>query len=248
VNFYYSQEGQPVGPISKDQFESLARLGVIGPRTFVRKEGLEDWQPYEEFELRVPPEKAEVSGPGPAGDFDTKRLELALAKAAAAARSQAEGAVPHPPSPGPETASPPIEGPDPLPPGAVRTSAMLARRAAAKLLDALMLGLWMGMIQVPLLGFWMDAIVLPANLMGLLVSGFLYTFGFTALWGATPGKKILGLKIVKADGSPISRARAFQRALAEVLVLATLGLGYLAAAADSEKRSLMDRLAQTRVV
>ncbi len=35
----------------------------------------------------------------------------------------------------------------------------------------------------------------------------------TKLWGRTPGKILLGLRVVSADGSPISWSRAWHRAL-----------------------------------
>jgi len=66
--------------------------------------------------------------------------------------------------------------------------------------------------------------------------------------GATPGKLALGLKIVRTGGSPISTGLAFGRYLAHLLSGYLLGIGYIMAAFDVEKRALYDRMCETRVV
>lgn len=66
--------------------------------------------------------------------------------------------------------------------------------------------------------------------------------------GATPGKRLFKLRIVGADGAPPSRARAFLRWLASCISACPAGIGYLIAAAHSEKAALHDRLASTRVL
>jgi uncharacterized RDD family membrane protein YckC len=68
------------------------------------------------------------------------------------------------------------------------------------------------------------------------------------MYGATPGKMALGLKIVRPDGGPISAGRAVGRYFAEILSALTLMIGYMMAGWDSEKRALHDRIADTRVI
>ena len=55
-------------------------------------------------------------------------------------------------------------------------------------------------------------------------------------------------RVVNADGSKVSYAKAFARSLAEYLSIVTLFIGYILAAFDSEKRALHDRVCGTRVV
>jgi len=74
-----------------------------------------------------------------------------------------------------------------------------------------------------------------------------YVF-FNGRYGATPGKMVIGAKIVNTDGTPISYAKAFARFFAEVLSAVILGIGYLMAAFDSEKRTLHDRICETLVI
>ena len=74
----------------------------------------------------------------------------------------------------------------------------------------------------------------------------------TACWarlGATPGKFLLGLKVVDAkSGGPPAWRQAALRAAGYVLSALPLYAGFLWALADREGRALHDRLARTRVV
>jgi uncharacterized RDD family membrane protein YckC len=56
------------------------------------------------------------------------------------------------------------------------------------------------------------------------------------------------LKVVTADGAPISYARAMGRALSELISGLVCYIGYIIAAFDREKRALHDHIANTRVV
>jgi uncharacterized RDD family membrane protein YckC len=76
----------------------------------------------------------------------------------------------------------------------------------------------------------------------------LYEAGFLVRNGATPGKMILGLRVVTADGGPISWGRAIARYFGYWLDTITLLIGYIMAAFDSEKRALHDHICGTRVV
>ena len=65
---------------------------------------------------------------------------------------------------------------------------------------------------------------------------------------ATPGKMACGLKVVTADGDKISAGRAVGRYFAEMLSSMIMMIGYIMAAFDDEKRTLHDRICNTRVV
>ncbi len=71
---------------------------------------------------------------------------------------------------------------------------------------------------------------------------------FLGKYGATPGKMACELKVVTADNENVSYSRAFGRHFAEYLSGIVLGIGYLMSAFDEEKRSLHDRICNTRVV
>jgi uncharacterized RDD family membrane protein YckC len=56
------------------------------------------------------------------------------------------------------------------------------------------------------------------------------------------------LKIIVADGSRVSYLRAFGRHFAKYLSAMILLVGYIMAAFDDQRRTLHDRICETRVV
>jgi uncharacterized RDD family membrane protein YckC len=96
----------------------------------------------------------------------------------------------------------------------------------------------------------------PAALVGVqgvlillqLAIGVSYTVYFLGRFGATPGKMACKLRVVRSDGSPVTYGRAFGRHFAEWLSGLILYIGYIMVGFDDEKRSLHDRVCDTRVV
>ena len=84
-------------------------------------------------------------------------------------------------------------------------------------------------------------------LLGMFVR-MLYAWLFVGRCSATPGKMLVGIKIVMAEGQPISYGRSFGRFWADVVSQLTCYIGYILAAFDDEKRALHDRICNTRVV
>jgi uncharacterized RDD family membrane protein YckC len=78
--------------------------------------------------------------------------------------------------------------------------------------------------------------------------GIAYEVYFLTTRSATPGKMVLGLKVIRADGGPISAGLALGRYLARLLSGFTLLIGFIIAGFDSEKRALHDRICDTRVI
>jgi len=83
----------------------------------------------------------------------------------------------------------------------------------------------------------------------------LYDTAFIALYGATPGKRLFGMYVVRADGSRIGWGRALVRHLLTTLTLnfavITVGLGaliFLVVAFHPDKRGLHDLICDTVVV
>jgi uncharacterized RDD family membrane protein YckC len=56
------------------------------------------------------------------------------------------------------------------------------------------------------------------------------------------------LKVVTSDGGRVSYLRALGRHFAELLSVLTLMVGYIMAAFDEQKRTLHDRICDTRVI
>jgi uncharacterized RDD family membrane protein YckC len=77
---------------------------------------------------------------------------------------------------------------------------------------------------------------------------FAYEVYFVSSRGATLGKMILGLKIVRADGGPVSVGLAAGRFFATMLSSLTFMIGFIIAGFDDQKRALHDRICDTRVI
>ena len=132
-------------------------------------------------------------------------------------------------------------------------------RAAAYLLDILIVVVGYYIIAIPLgLGAVgvMGAMTDPTAMIGLGIAalamsmavGAAYQVYFLTKYGATPGKLVLGLKVIRGDGGPITAGRAFARMCAHALSGMILYIGYFMAGFDSEKRALHDHICDTRVV
>ncbi len=97
------------------------------------------------------------------------------------------------------------------------------------------MGEWTALPPAPMLSF-------------LLLLKLSYFAAFTAVGGQTIGKMALRIRVVAADRTPVDGAVAVRRTLAGAVSALTLGLGYVPAFFDTERRTLHDRLARTRVV
>lgn len=95
----------------------------------------------------------------------------------------------------------------------------------------------------------------PAYIIGSIVATVIqfpliigFQVYFLGKFGATPGKLVLGLRVVGADLQPISYARALGRCAAELISGATCNIGYLLCLYDEQRRTLHDHIAATRVI
>jgi len=90
--------------------------------------------------------------------------------------------------------------------------------------------------------------VLGLSILINIAVAFFYEIYFLTSRGATPGKMALGLKVVRADGGPISMGLAVGRYFAYILSSFTFFIGFIIAGFDEQKRSLHDRICYTRVI
>jgi len=82
----------------------------------------------------------------------------------------------------------------------------------------------------------------------LLLTTLIYSVGFNLAQGATPGKRVLGLRVVKSDGSPLDWQAAFLRFFAECLSAVTFGFGFFLILLTPGDKALHDILVGTRVI
>lgn len=103
----------------------------------------------------------------------------------------------------------------------------------------------------------------PLYVAGLILASIMPGFGgllwmcgviayftcFTAgKWQATPGKRAMGIHVIRADGSPITHASALARVFAYLASWVILCFGFVLAAFTTERTALHDLLCDTRVV
>jgi len=73
-----------------------------------------------------------------------------------------------------------------------------------------------------------------------------YYIAFHWKWGATPGKRILGIRVIReSDGGILVLGRSAGRYFAQFLSVATFGAGYLMVAFSVKKQALHKRIAGT---
>lgn len=82
----------------------------------------------------------------------------------------------------------------------------------------------------------------------LVLWAFLYWWVPVAVVGRTPGKALLGLRILERRGAALSARRAALRAFVLPLSYAVAGLGFLGIVAGRERRALHDVIAGSTVV
>lgn len=94
----------------------------------------------------------------------------------------------------------------------------------------------------------LSALLLPAWAVFALLS-LPYFAGFEgSRWQATPGKRLLGLRVVDDDASPPGLVRAALRQAGGMLSWLSLNFGHALAALPPRYQALHDRIAGTRVV
>ncbi len=136
----------------------------------------------------------------------------------------------------------------------------LGYRVLAFLIDGAILFLfWIAFVY--LLGvvrpfFFRDFLNLPAFFRGLGISGMVvvnwaYDISFETLWnGQTPGKRALGLRVVKEDGSPVGFFESAARNVCRLVDFLPVfyGIGVVSMLASARSRRLGDFVAGSLVI
>jgi uncharacterized RDD family membrane protein YckC len=83
---------------------------------------------------------------------------------------------------------------------------------------------------------------------GFSVNLLYFTLFWSSKFQGTPGKILLGLKIVDVNGNKISYSTALIRYISTFISSLLLGIGYLLIIFDGKKQALHDKLASTYVI
>lgn len=270
MDWFYRLEGEETGPISANDLKALFKAQTITAETQIRREDLAEWQPLRRYMKGAPPTPPPIEPPSEVKKrAPSPPPEPAPATPGAAPRSRCtECGQAYDPDDLIRfddahicAACKPLFT-QKLREGAHTQAALIYGgfwiRFGAKFIDSLLIiavnmaiGFVFG-LSVGMIGFTDGSgeslvIDLLVQVMNIVVPAIYATF-FIGRYGATLGKMACGLKVVRPDGGPISYPRALGRYCAEFLSGLILGIGYIMAAFDSEKRSLHDRICSTRVV
>lgn len=209
-------------------------------------------------EPRPAPERAAPTRPAPPPPAPPPPAAPAYRPAPPPARPVA----PAPPAPAyaPPQRQAPAYAPAPPPandwetPASEMETAGFFPRLGAYLIDALILTVALSIVIVPIVFLAGRVLLENPSLMMLFylvgaVAGFGYPLYFWATQGATPGKKILNLRVVREDGvEPIGWATAALRVVGYIVSGMVCYVGFLMIAFTREKKGLHDMIAKTRVV
>ncbi|MHC1781555.1 MAG: RDD family protein [Anaerolineaceae bacterium] len=131
------------------------------------------------------------------------------------------------------------------------------RRAAAALIDILILGIFITLVTIVLGKAWQasfgDSYESESGMYWLLllapvVITWVYAIGFESDEGATLGKQALGIKVCCMDGGQPGIMRLSARWLLHALSAVILGIGFLMPLWTKKKQTLHDILTGTLVV
>ncbi len=110
------------------------------------------------------------------------------------------------------------------------------------------LGVTLGGINKDLNPQEFENIISAYSLIIGLLSGPIYFTYFTGHGGQTPGKKVMGLRVIGKNGEDIGYGRAFLRYLCYYISFLPFGLGFLIIGFDRHKRGFHDMIVKTFVI
>ncbi|MGH9720804.1 MAG: RDD family protein [Bryobacteraceae bacterium] len=248
MNWFYANGTEKAGPIEEDALHRLAKAGAIQPYTPVWQEGMSGWIRYEEIQPAVTIDQrafTETGVPAFCSECGNPHLIEDMIPFGSAwvcagcknvyAQKLREGVYRE---------------------GARRYGGVFAR-SMARSIDTLIVVAASYSINFVLFGSALGpSRGTPASLIGFfgvmqlvqLAIDAMYHAAFVAKLGATPGKMAMGVRVVRGDGDPMTFPLALGRYFATYVSSFILGIGFMMAAWDEQRRTLHDRICGTLVV
>ena len=256
MNWHYVEQQQQIGPVTDEQLAKLFQTGSINADTLVWREGLPDWIPFRDAKLESNPPP--TTAPPLAATTPANADEVVCAecgKIFPAGETIRHGNARVCASCKPVFLQKLAEGAR-VSTGELNYAGVFTRFAAV-LLDGVLLfmvnlairlavglPLMQGMSEQPSTRLTTQIVLFCIS----TAIGISYEVLLIGKYGATLGKMACKIKVVTADGGPVSYARALGRYFAKMLSAFTCMIGYLMAFFDSQKRALHDHICNTRVV
>ena len=250
MNLYYADGDQQVGPIGKAELQALIRDRKINAKTLVWQDGMQNWQELGVFvrsrrdagtgpsHVAVPVEQSECSECGRVFNED-EMIRFNGARVCAGCKPAFVQKI--------------KEGVSVA--GALDYAGFWIRFGAVAI-DGCIIWIFNIILFIPLGIFTPSSgdspfaalSVIPVMMLLQYAIPAVYDTWFVGKYGATPGKMACKIKIVVPDGNPVSYSRALGRHFAKWLSSIILGIGFIMAVFDDERRTLHDRICETRVV
>ncbi len=251
MKWFYASEGRQLGPIEETELDALAQARIINPDSLVWSDGMPTWDRYDA--VRAPAGPAAIttinnqirSCSGCGHQFTTSAMipfgdswVCAACKPGYLQRLR-EGV---------------------LVPGMLNYAGFWIR-TGAYMIDAVILSVFNMIVSLVALPFILGSYSrgTGANFRSMLmVQGVValveviiaagYQGYFLGSKGATPGKMVLKLKVVRSDGSKLTFGRGVGRYFSYWISSFTMLIGFIMIGFDDEKRALHDRVCDTRVI
>ena len=241
MSWYYAVNGQQAGPVEDAELQRLAMAGAVTASTLVWRAGMEQWAPFSTLAPPVPTEPCQQCKQR----FPQEHMiPLAGGLVCAGCKGTVLQRI--------------REGLAPL--AAAKPFAGFWIRLVARMIDNTITSIAGYVFQIPMFVVvarmdkqkgpdlpWLVGTMALAVVLSLAAAAY-YEAWFLVNKGATPGKMIVGLKVIRARGGPMTWSLAVGRYFAHMLSAFTLYIGYMMAGWDEEKRALHDRVCDTRVV
>jgi len=257
MNWYYADQGRQAGPVEQTTLDELVRSGSLASSALVWTEGMADWKPYYSLRPAVP---VLSSINVPPVDF-TQRAGACISCGRDVAPHESTIVAKHTVCADcqPVYVERLRESEISTLPGALPFAGFWTRYAA-RMADYTLLNFAQAAFSGILLAWMLRGKRTPgaevaaafnvtaiATLAGFVMRGA-YEGYFLSVRGATPGKMLYYLRVVTPSGARLDVGNAIGRFFAEMLDMMTMGIGWIMAGFDVEKRALHDRVAGTRVI
>lgn len=234
--WHYIENGKQAGPVDEATFQSMVSSGAISGSTQVWRDGMPNWAPYGSVAsagiaaVPIVPGTMQCSECGNyfAGEDLVQIGDRAVCAACKpiAVQKLKEGVLEN----------------------QVFNYAGFWIRFAAAFVD--------GLVMIPVIVVYFIVVLNHRHFDGARIGaqGLMYVIqiSYSVLligkYGSTLGMMACGIRVVRPDGQSVSYLRALGRYFAALLSYYLILIGYIMIAFDEEKRSLHDRICDTRVV
>ena len=250
MNIYYADGDQQVGPVGKTELRELVRTKKLNARSLVWQEGMDSWQELGVF-IR--------SHSGKATQAKSTAVPVRQSICSECRQSFVEDDMIR------FEGSWICAGCKPLFIQKIKEGVSVAGamdlagfwiRLGAWAIDAFIMWICNMVIFIPMGILMSTSSENPAVVFSFMPIILLLQYGipatyetwFVGKYAATPGKMACKLKVVVEDSSRLTYLRSLGRHFAKLLSGMILAIGFLMAAFDEEKRTLHDRICETRVV